>query len=123
MELVTSVNKIMKHPRKSHYTRSTKSKSFNNRKHNVLIKSSRFHRSNSIKNSLKQSKSKSQEEVNNIINNIGTENKPFSRSYEPNSLRNSLKLKCTTHESNDSTNLNGNNSESLEQRVFGEFTR
>lgn len=123
MEFVASVSsKIMKHPRKIHFTRSTKVKSFNNRKSNLAIKSNRFHRSNSLRNSLKSdSRSKSQAEFNNIINNNEIENSPFHPNYKTSSLKNSLKLK--THKSQELKFLNNNEAEPLEQSVLGAFTR
>lgn len=121
MEIVASVNKIMKHPKKIHFTRSTKAKSFNNRKNNVSVKSNRFHRSNSLRNSLKLNKNKSQEEIINFINNNGTENKPFSRSYTPNLRENSLKH--NSQELNNFITIKGADNERVEKAFLGEFAR
>lgn len=122
MEIVASVSKIMKHPRKIHFTRSTKAKNFSNRKSYVSIKSNRYHRFNSMRNSLKVNKNRNQEEINNFINNNETENTPFHRNYKPNTLENSLQLKINKSQE---LNLNNNGAEndSLEQSFLGTFTR
>lgn len=122
MEIVASVDKIMKHPRKIHFTRSTKTKNFNNRKSCLSIKSNRLNRFNSMRNSLKINRNRSREEINNFINNNEAENTIFHRKYKPNALENSLQLKI-----NKSQELNVNNNtaenESLEQSFLGKFTR
>lgn len=122
MELIASVSKIMKHPRKIHFTRSTKAKSVNNnRKNYVSIKSNRFHKSTSFINSLKLHKNKSQEDEKKFITNHEIENKLFNRNYTPSSLESSLPLK--TQDEYKYFNNNDTDSESLQQSVLGEFTR
>lgn len=104
------VNKIMKHQKKVHFTRSAKAKSFNNRKNNVCH---RFCRSNTFKNSLKLSRNKKQEEVSNFINSCSTENIVFNEGY--NHWENSLKInKCKGQV---------NNSANEVQSYLGDFTR
>lgn len=122
MELVGSVNKIMKHPKKIHFTRSTIAKNFNSRKNSVTIKSNRFHRSHSCRNSLTLNKNKSQEEVNTFINNNGTESKPFLLNYTPNSLGKFLKYNKRNSQVN-FINNQGADSEPLEKTILGDFTR
>lgn len=120
MELVASVSKIMKHPRKIPLTRSTKTKSFCNKK-NATVKSNRFHRFNSLRNSTKLSRNKSHDEVNNFINNNGTEIKSVSRNFKSNSLQLSKHKK--DEDVNHFINNNGSEDEPLEKPILGEFTR
>lgn len=74
MEVVPSGNKIIK-PKKIHFTRSSKTKSFNNRNH-ISYKNNRTARSNSLRSSFKNNVNRNKnnaEEVNNFINNNGNE--------------------------------------------------
>lgn len=122
MELVAS-SRIMKHQRKIHFTRSSKAKSFINRKSNISVKTNRFYRSNSLKNSLKYEKSKSKEHIQNVVNNNGTENKQFNRNCKPNALENSLKLKINNAEGVHVLNNNDPENDLLMHSVLGAFTR
>lgn len=122
MELVGSVSRIMKHQRKIHFTRSTKSKIFINRKSNISIKTNRFYRSNPIKNSLKSERHKNKEHVYAAVNNNEIGNKLFNGNCEPKALENSMKLKINKAE--DANILNNNEAENkLMRSVLGAFTR
>lgn len=121
MELVGNVSRIMKHQRKIHFTRSTKAKSFINRKSNISLKTNRFYRSYPIKNSFKSERNKNKH-LYNAVNNNGIENKQFDENCKSDALENSLKL--TINNTEVGNILNNNESENkLMHSVLDAFTR